>query len=394
MPRITRASLAVTIWLALVLVHAASYGSQIGETGRSGKGRDLLQSPIGVHVSGTDLYVADSGNHRIVLYDLDGKYVGQLGGKGGYKDINGNGEEDAFESGSGTDNEHFTNPRGVYATTEAIYVADTGNNRVMVYDLDQNFKFQIGNLTAGIETNEFNVPSDVFADSSSIYVVDTDNHRLNIFDLEGKYIKQIGVTGTATDSDNTLNMPSGMASGDFLYIADTKNHRVTYYDEGLDYVGQIGKNEPGTSDIALHSPRGVFVDDERIYVADTRNNRIGVFFMSGDLDEHIGGSAASEESRLKAPSGVAATATRVYVADTGNHRVAIFNRSTTVSYTTFFIILLLIVGAIGGAVYKFQNEIEELIFPDHSLGGKYGPSADVIEEGEEMRQQMWDAQEE
>ena len=393
MPRITRVSLVITMWLALTLVHAASYGSQIGETGRAGKGRDLLQSPTGIHASDFDLYVADTGNHRIVLYDLDGKYLGQIGGKGGYRDINGNGEEDAFESGSGTDNEHFTNPRGVYATTDAIYVADTGNNRIMVYDMDQNFKFQIGNLTAGIEMNEFNGPSDVFADSSSIYVVDINNHRVNIFDLQGEYVKQVGVTGTASDSDNTLNMPSGVGLGDFLYIADSKNHRVTYYDEMLEYVGQIGKNEPGTGDLALHSPRGVFIDDDRIYVADTRNNRIGIFFMSGDLDEHIGGSAASEESRLKAPSDVTVTSSRVYVVDSGNHRVVIFNQSTTVSYFTFFIILLLIAGAIGGTIYKFQNELEELIFPDHDLGAKYGPTADVIEESEEMRQQMWDAQE-
>lgn len=392
MPRITRASLVVTIWLALTLVHAALYGSQIGETGRAGNGKNLLKNPTGIHASGSDLYVADTGNHRIVIYDLDGKYFGQLGGKGGYKDINGNGEQDDFETGSGTDNEHFANPRGVYATTDAIYTADTGNNRVMVYDLDQNFKFQIGNLTAGIDTNELNGPSDVLADSSSIYVVDTNNHRLMIFDLQGKFVKLFGVTGTASDSDNTLNMPSGVASGNYMYIADTMNHRVTYYDEGLNYAGQIGRNEPGTGDIALHSPRGVFVDNDRVYVADTRNNRIGVFFKTGDLDEHIGGSAASDEFRLKAPSDVTSTNTRVYVVDSGNHRVVIFNRSTTVSYSTFVIILLLIVGAIGGVVYKFQNELEEFIYPDKHTD-KYGPSADVTEESEEMRQQMWDAQE-
>ena len=379
------------MWLALTLVHAASYASQIGETGHAGNGRDLLQSPTGIHASDIDLYVADTGNHRIVVYDLEGSYLGQIGGKGSYKDINGNGEEDDFESGSGTDNDHFCNPRGVYATTDAIYVADTGNNRVMVYDLDHNFKFQIGNFTAGIETDEFNGPSNVFADSSSIYVVDTNNHRVNIYDLQGTYVKQLGVTGTASDTDNTLNMPSGMGSGSFLYVADTKNHRVTFYDEGFNYAGQIGRNKPGTGDLALHSPRGVFVDDDRVYVADTRNNRIGLFFISGDLDEHIGGPGASEESRLKAPSSVTATTTRIYVTDTGNHRVVIFSQSTTVSYFTFFIVLFLIVGSIGGVVYKFQNELEEFIYPKGNE--LFGPTTDAIEEGEEMRQQMWDNQE-
>jgi DNA-binding beta-propeller fold protein YncE len=153
-------------------------------------------------------------------------------------------------------------------------------------------------------------------------------------------------------------------------------------------MGQLGKGEPGSGPLELFAPKGVSADENRIYVADTRNHRVGVFFRNGELDEHIGGADASGDYRLKGPSGVAVATYYVYVADEGNHRVAVFSKSATVSYTAFFAVLLVIALAIGGAVYYFRNELEELYSVVQGSKG-FEVTEDPMKEAEEMRQELW-----
>ena len=66
---------------------------------------------------------------------------------------------------------------------------------VLVYSLKDYTKIrEFGQRGGGPE--EFNFPTNITVDSDGkVYVVDTANFRIQIFDPEGKYLKTIGALG-------------------------------------------------------------------------------------------------------------------------------------------------------------------------------------------------------
>jgi sugar lactone lactonase YvrE len=82
-----------------------------------GSGNGELRQPLDVDVdSRGNIFIADSGNHRIQIYDPAGTYVGTLGVTGV----------------SLSDASHFNGPGGIHlGGDDRIYIADTNNNRVM-----------------------------------------------------------------------------------------------------------------------------------------------------------------------------------------------------------------------------------------------------------------------
>src|SRR3989475_12793760 len=83
-------------------------------------------------------------------------------------------------------------------------------------------KFGCNNYKQG----EFNHPSGVAVDSSgNIYVADTNNDRIAVFDSSGKLLKSIGSKGSGPGE---FNNPSGVAGDSIcnIYVADTNNERI------------------------------------------------------------------------------------------------------------------------------------------------------------------------
>ena len=110
-------------------------------------------------------------------------------------------------------------------------------------------------------------PSDMYIAPDGIYIADTGNNRIVITDFEGKLINEIKYGASQTDP---LNGPQGVyvTPEGHVYVADTGNGRVVEYDDALLYVREIGR--PVTTLIAdslVYSPTRVVVDGAgRIYV--------------------------------------------------------------------------------------------------------------------------------
>ena len=54
-------------------------GAYMGDIKGNGAGNAALQEPAGVAVAGDTVYVADGATHRLVLFDLSGRYSEPLG---------------------------------------------------------------------------------------------------------------------------------------------------------------------------------------------------------------------------------------------------------------------------------------------------------------------------
>ena len=114
---------------------------------------------------------------------------------------------------------------------------------------------------------KLNFPDDMFYYDDCIYVADTGNSRVLKLDLSGKVLMEIDSAKSKSDS---LNEPRGIyvTKKGHLYVADSKNARVVEYDENGEFIREIGR--PVTTLIAdnvEYKPMKVVVDnDGRIYV--------------------------------------------------------------------------------------------------------------------------------
>jgi hypothetical protein len=148
--------------------------------------------------------VADSGNHRIQTFDLEGNFVSTYGGPG---------------SGPG----EFSNPQGLAADNSGhIVVADSGNNRLQVLGFDGTDLSFVHVITAG-----FNGPTGVATfGSDRIIAADTGNNKIKVLDTEGNLLAEYGSPND--DHTGVFNHPRGVAAdrSAHIVVADTGNRRV------------------------------------------------------------------------------------------------------------------------------------------------------------------------
>ena len=175
-----------------------------------------------------------------------------------------------------------------------------------------------GGLGSG--PGEFNEPRGLSADArGNVYVADTKNSRIQVFDREGEFLRTFGRRGA---SPGELNEPCGLVVGPEgdVWVADTWNHRIVRF--GPDGQYRADFTDP---DRSLFGPRAVTFSRGHIYVADTGNKRVLRFDAEGRKLSEWGGDGDGEGQFIE-PVGLAADASgNIYVADTGNHRVQVFD---------------------------------------------------------------------
>jgi len=162
----------------------------------------------------------------------------------------------------GSEQKPFLAPRGVFATKNQLFVSDTGQNRVFVWNQIPTAMYQEPDVILGQEevvasgrnaggkvtARSLQYPSGIWSDGKKLVVADAWNHRVLIWhqlptlaaqaadvvlgqpDFESN---QPNVKGIGNDpSAQSLNWPYGVFSdGKRLWIADTGNRRILYYEK-------------------------------------------------------------------------------------------------------------------------------------------------------------------
>lgn len=302
-----------------------NYLNTIGTTGVAGTSNNQFSGPRYIFIDAADfLYVADSGNHRVQILNvadpLAPTYVATLGVTGE----------------SGGDQNHFNYPSGVAVTDSTIYVADTQNNRVQVYDRNSRAYLATIGTGFGYGAYEFKAPLDVDVDDSgNVYVVDTGNIRVQQFNSSYAYRRTFGTTGVPYVTDDLhYNHPAGVGvdpDDGSIYLVEERGHRLVKLSAAGDLLWTVGEaGVKGWDNEHFHYPRDVALDDRGyVYVADSLNHRIQVYDASGTYSDTLG-SWGSDDYQFNTPNGIAVSPDGfIYVADTGNHRVQIYDKSLT-----------------------------------------------------------------
>lgn len=214
----------------------------------------------------------------------------------------------------------FYKPIGVTADRDGrIFVTDSQVDKVTV--LDANAK-----VVGYLQPDEpFKQPSGIVADSANrkLYVTDTHTHNIKVFDLDTlKYTGSIGKRGR---EEGELNFPShlGVDNKGNLYVVDTMNGRIQIFDKEGKFIrafGQFG-DAPGM----FARPKGVGVDSEgHIYVVDAAFNNVQIFNDEGQVLLAFS-SYGSDRSQMILPAGMTVDQDDyIYVVDSWNRRINVF----------------------------------------------------------------------
>lgn len=287
--RCRRGTFKVLTAAAGLLLCAAVAHSQVtfmGSQIQIGGGSFAAPSSVAVDGAG-NMYVADSGNNRVVAMVPSGT---------GY------GAASTVLSG-------LSGPAGVAADWNGnVYVADTGNSRVVMLPVAQEGFGAAVTIGTGLSN-----PMGVAVDSAgNVYVADTGNNRVVELPRMGSGFGSLVVLGTG------FNRPAGVAvdSARSLYIADTGNGQVV---KQSFTAGRYGA--PTAVARSLVAPMGVAVDESLdIYIAETGNGRVVEIPWQAGANRYSGTIVIG--SGFTSPLAVAADGNgNTFVADGANSQV-------------------------------------------------------------------------
>ena len=148
-------------------------GKVVDTWGEFGDGEGQLNGPAGIAIDGADnVYIADQHNHRIQKFTAAGSYIGGWGGLG-----NGPGELDM--------------PWGVTVAPDGdVYVADWRNDRVQRFTAGGDLVAVYGE--SGDGDGQFSRPSSVAVDAEGLmYVADWGNERVQVLGPDGRFVEKL-----------------------------------------------------------------------------------------------------------------------------------------------------------------------------------------------------------
>ena len=194
------------------------------------------------------VFVSDGKLGKVLLFDANHKIAGQI-------------------------NEGLVDPLGLAIDTERrlLYVVDTKQDVVLVYDAD-NLKplRKIG--TPGKKhtltgPGEFSLPTNIALDQDgNVYVTDSLNFRVEIFDADGNFVSQFG---QHCDAIGCFERPKGIAvdSDGHIWVVDSNLALVEIFNRAGELLAYIGG--PGRALGRFNDPMGIAIDkNNRVFVSE------------------------------------------------------------------------------------------------------------------------------
>ena len=181
-----------------------------------------------------NVYIADTGNNRIVVLNANYEYQGSIS---------------SFEFEGNP--QYFSKPQGVFVTTESIWVCDTANKRLIEFEKEPT-RDEEGSLTWGFK-QKVDAPEDqLFGDSSTfspvamavdrygrMYVVsDQTDEGIIVMNANGMFVGFIGSQAVTLSAWEIIwrNFQTAEQRAKDEDIETTTYNNITITDDGFIYV--------------------------------------------------------------------------------------------------------------------------------------------------------------
>ncbi|MDF1700847.1 MAG: hypothetical protein P1V36_06785 [Planctomycetota bacterium] len=223
-----------------------------------------LASPVGIHYGGGRFVLADSANHRVLVWNglpfQNGENADLVLGQADFI----SGTVNAGNPMAAPDASSMSSPYGVWTDGVRLVVADRGNNRVLIWTTFPTTDGQAADLVLGQAdflsaapssgASGLRLPSGVTGNGEQLLVADADNNRVLVWDAfplaSGQAADRIlgqstfvsvapndddqdlvrGATPSARTLDGTGGFLFAGLFGTRLWVGDFRNHRVLRFD--------------------------------------------------------------------------------------------------------------------------------------------------------------------
>ncbi|MEE3298499.1 MAG: thioredoxin-like domain-containing protein [Planctomycetota bacterium] len=325
--------------------------------------KNLSKSPLrfpgklAIDTPGQRLFISDSNNHRIVVTDLQGRFIEAIGsGRIGLRD-------------GGYDAARFNRLQGLAVDGDLLYVADSENHALRVVDLKSK---TVSTLAGdGVQGRDYtgggkgpqqrlSTPWDVAVDSEKVYIAMAGTHQIWTYDKKKGIFNNFSGTGREQNSNSPDRLlaawaqPSGLSIGNGkLFIADSESSTVRTIDlksgatatlvggedaeprnlfafGDVDGIGEKARLQHDLGVLWLEASARVAVADtynHRLKLLDPEKKEVVRWIGSGKPGLRDGKGLGAQFSE---PSGFALTpgGGRIYIADTNNHQIRIADLKT------------------------------------------------------------------
>jgi len=280
----------------------------------------------------------------------------------------------------GRSSRSLDNPTGVATDGTRLFVADRNNSRILVWNEVPNQNFASANMVIGQpdfssgllnqgnafpSANTMNRPEGVTVSENRMFVADSSNNRVLVFN-------HIPTTMNAS-ADVVLGQPDFISSAanngglgptsmtypiklaverSVLAVSDWTNNRVLFWNQIPISINQpptfvLGQNDFSSGNAnkggiptasTLSGPTGITICSGRIYVADWSNQRVLIFNSLPSRNDPTADIVLGQPTFFSVTAGTSATSLNgptqaliiensLYVTEEGNHRVLIFNNA-------------------------------------------------------------------
>lgn len=285
-------------------------GNFIYSFGTSKVGNREFHTPEGITTYDDEVFVVDSQNHRIVVFDLLGNFLrkwGRYGEKLG----------------------QFKYPEAILIHEEEVFVLDKGNKRVQVFDTKGNF------------LRHFGCSSSIYAMSAfgnEIYLANF--NFVEVFDIKGNFLRKLSIgsniKGIAVEGDRIfLAGMNGIEiynqSGELLSVWDKENRYNAIrlrdgelFTESHHFIKTYDLEGNLTKKVRVESPNGFALHGDYLYVTSSSLEQILVYDRKGNVINNWG-TSKKKDGEFNFPFGLALDNSELFVCDSDNHRVQVFD---------------------------------------------------------------------
>lgn len=291
------------------------------------------------------LFVSDSSNHRVVVTDLEGRFLKSIGAaEQGFKDGD-------FNAAA------FNRPQGMALVDNQLFVADTDNHAIRIVDFETEMvttlmgsgvQAKFGATGGAIDSAKLNSPWDIVVSEGRMFIAMAGAHQIWSHELNSAVVEVFAGNG-AEDVVNgrrqtaAFAQPSDLAfsaDGARMFVADSEGSAIRRIDMDTGFVSTVvgtsglprgqslfafGDVDGIGSDVRFQHPLAVTAVPSGLLVADSYNHKVkSIGLPSRETSTWIGngraGGAVSPAS-LAEPGDIEVDSQFAYIADTNNHRI-------------------------------------------------------------------------
>ncbi len=317
-----------TIAGSLPPTSVASYADGIGGAAR-------FSFTLGVTSNGTDLFIADTGNHCVRKYEIATGNVTTVAGLCGTS-----GTSDGTGSAA-----RFNFPIQISTDGTSLFVCDRGNNTIRKVDISSTQVTTLVGLggvsgdAVGIgSVARINFPNGITTDGNYLYISDRGNNKIKRYLISsGEVTLMAGDgTGAAVDSANgltaSLNAPCDSVSvGNFLYVVECNSNTLRKINMTSPFaVTTIAGNGVASSTdgnglaAEFNNPHGIETDGSNLFITEylgQRIRRVGISSLTvvtiAGANGYQDGTGAS--ALLGNLGGITTDGNRLYFVDSSNN---------------------------------------------------------------------------